>query len=230
MSPITESRSCRSQARWLGVCPEGAHVRRRTGWSMKPLSSKKTIGLPRRRAPFLFAATRAAANARWRRRPLRGLVVRASGRSNPGREASSQCDPDDTSHGTSWRLTRPLADTSKGRSSIQTSVVRPRESRSVAASASRRDGACGQDVVWRTTPLCLLSPQPDATVSPNLLKHQRSLQSRRYGCLPATIVLPAIDELAARLRFLSVSCKWIRMSTTFGSLALQGSIDPDRYA
>jgi len=32
----------------------GAHVRRRTGCSMKPLSSKNTIGLPLRRAPFFM--------------------------------------------------------------------------------------------------------------------------------------------------------------------------------
>ena len=63
MKPTAESRSCRSQARWTGVCPEGAQVRRRTGWSMKPLSSKKTMGLPLRAAPFLSAANPASAIA-----------------------------------------------------------------------------------------------------------------------------------------------------------------------
>ncbi len=233
MRPTTDSRSCRSQTRWTGVCPDGAQVRRRTGWSMKPLSSKKTTGLPRRRAPFLSAANPVSANAPWRHRPPRVLAARASGRSSPGREASSQRDRGDTPHGTSWRLPRRLADTSRGRSSIRPFAARPRESRSVAASASRRDEACGRDVVWRTTPLGLLSPQPDATVSPNPLKHQRSLRPRRHRCIPATIALPAVDELAARLRFLSVSCTTIRMSTYIGSLALQGSItireDPGRY-
>ena len=80
MKPTAESRSCRSQARCVGVSPEGAHVRRRTGWSMKPLSSKKTIGLPLRWAPFLSAANPASAIAPWLvvgfAGPLLGLLAR----------------------------------------------------------------------------------------------------------------------------------------------------------
>ena len=40
---ITESRSWRSQAYWIGVCPRGAHVRRFSGCSRKPLSSTNTM-------------------------------------------------------------------------------------------------------------------------------------------------------------------------------------------
>ena len=224
MRATAESRSCRSQARWTGVCPEGAQVRRRTGWSMKPLSSKKTIGLPRRWAPFLSAASPVCANAPWPRRLLLGPVVRASGMSSPSRGASSQRGPGDTSRGTFWRSPRPPAGRSKGRWSIRPSAVRLRESRSVAASASRRDGACGQDAAWQITPLCLLSPQPGATVSPKTPTQQRSLLPRRHTCLPAATALLAVDELAARLRFLSVSYPRVRMFTPLCSLALQGSI------
>jgi hypothetical protein len=108
---------------------------------MKPLSSKKTIGLPRRWAPFLSAANPVSATAGWPRRLLLGPVVRAFGRSSPNRGASSQRDPGDASPGTPWRSPRPPAGRSRGRRSIRPSAVRPRESRSVAASASRRDGA-----------------------------------------------------------------------------------------
>ena len=82
-----ERRSCRSHARCIGVCPEGAQVRRRTGWSMNPLSSKKTIGLPRRRAPFLCEANPGSATAPIARRRLRGPVARASDTSSPTRGA-----------------------------------------------------------------------------------------------------------------------------------------------
>jgi hypothetical protein len=49
---ITESRSCRSQLRWTGVCPRGAQVRRTSGCNMKPLSSTSTIVRRSRRAFF----------------------------------------------------------------------------------------------------------------------------------------------------------------------------------
>ena len=63
MKPTAESRSCRSHARCVGVCPEGAHVRRHTGWSMNPLSSKKTMALRPQAAPFLSGANPASATA-----------------------------------------------------------------------------------------------------------------------------------------------------------------------
>ena len=68
---IAERRSWRSQAFCTGVWPDGAHVRRRTGWSMKPLSSKKTRGVSVSRAPFLSAANPACATCD-------GVVVRLS--------------------------------------------------------------------------------------------------------------------------------------------------------
>lgn len=51
-APITLSRSRRSHERCTGVQPSGAQVRRFTGWSMKPVSSRKTMLAPRRRAFF----------------------------------------------------------------------------------------------------------------------------------------------------------------------------------
>jgi len=45
MMLMAEMRSWRSQAFSTGVWPDGAQVRRRTGWSMKPLSSNKTRGV-----------------------------------------------------------------------------------------------------------------------------------------------------------------------------------------
>ena len=199
-------------------------MRRRTGWSMKPLSSKKTIGLPLRWAPFLCEAKPVSANAPIARRRLPGHVARASGTSSPNRGASSPHDRGDTARGTCWPQRRPHGDTSKDPCRIRTSAVRLRECLTVAASASRSDGACGQDVVWQIAPRGLLSPQPDATVVLTMLKHQRSLQPPRLCCHPSATGQHAVDALAVRLGFLSVSCLWVRMFTTRCSLALQGSI------
>ncbi len=218
MSPTAERRSCRSQARSTGVWPEGAQVRRRTGVSMKPLSSKKTSGLRRRLAPFLCEANPRSAIARCLHRRLREPVALVSGRSSPERGASSRYDRDDSSRGISWRSLRPPAGRSKGRWSIRPCGARPRGSQSVVASASRSDEACGRDVVWLSTPRGLLSPQPGATVVSKLLKHQRFRPPRRHRCPPAATALPAVDELPTRLRFLSVSYHRIRMFTLLGSL------------
>ena len=206
MKLTAESRSCRSQARCVGVSPEGAHVRRRTGWSMKPLSSKKTIGLPLHWAPFLCGAKPVSANAPVPRRRLPGHVARASGTSNPNRGVSCRRDPGDTPHESSWPRLRPRADKSRVPCGIRPSAVRLRESLTVAASASRSDEACGQDVVWQITPRGLLSPQPDATVLLKILKHQRFLQPRRLCCHPSATGQRAVGALAVRLRFHSVSC------------------------
>ena len=205
MKPTAESRSCRSQARCTGVCPEGAQVRRRTGWSMKPLSSKKTMGLPRLAAPFLSAANPAFAILPRPYRLLPWHAVRASGMSSPSRGVSSRHDPSDTLREIAWPPLRPRDDRSKGRFGIQLSLARPREFSTVVASASRSDGACDQDVVWQLTPRGLLSPQPDATVVLTIAKHQRFPLLRRCRCFPATTAPRAFDELAVRLRFLSVS-------------------------
>ena len=47
MAPMTDRRSWRSQARWIGVRPRGAQVRRRTGWSIKPLGCNLRSAPPR---------------------------------------------------------------------------------------------------------------------------------------------------------------------------------------
>ena len=219
MNPTADNRSCRSQARWIGVCPEGDQVRRRTGWSMKPLSSKKTMGLPPAAAPFLFAANPAFATATWPRRPLRAPAARASGKSNPSREASSQDNRGDTRRGIGVRRPRRSADKSKSRCDSRTSVVRPKESRQVGVSASRSGGAFGRDVVWLSRHPCLLSPQPDATASPKTPKRQGFPSPRRCPCLPGLTVLPAVGEIPVPLRFLSISYLNIRIFAVYGSLA-----------
>ena len=219
MSPAAESRSCRSQARCTGVCPRGAHVRRHTGWSMKPLSSKKTIGLRLRAAPFLSAASPASATAPWRHRSLPAPVARASDKSSPDRGAFFPRSRGDTPRGISWPRLRPPADRSRGRLGSRTSVVQPRESRRVDVSVSDSDGACGRDVVWLSRHPCLLSPQPDATALPKTGKRQGFPQPRQHPCLPGSTVLPAVGELPTPLRFLSVSYLNIRISTIHGSFA-----------
>ena len=219
MNPTADNRSCRSQARWIGVCPEGDQVRRRTGWSMKPLSSKKTMGLPLAAAPFLFGANPVFAIAPWPRRPLRVPAVRASGKSNPSREASSQDNLDDTRHGISARRPRQSADRSRSRCDTRPSVVRRVESRQVGVSASRSDEAFVRDVVWLSRHPCLLSPQPAAIASPKIPKRQGFPQSRQLPCLPGSTVLPAVGEIPVPLRFLSVSYLNIRIFVIYGSLA-----------
>ena len=219
MNATADNRSCRSQARWIGVWPEGAHVRRRTGWSMKPLSSKKTTGLPLRAAPFLSAATLAFASASWPRRPLRVPAALASDKSNPSREAFAQYNPGDTPHGIFRPQPRRSGDKSKNRCDTRPSVVRPKEFPRVDVSASRSDGASDRDVVWLSRRPCLLSPQPDATALPKTPKRQGFPQPRRFPCLPGAFVLPAGGELPVPLRFLSVSYFNIRIFTIQGSLA-----------
>lgn len=219
MNPTADNRSCRSQARWIGVCPEGDQVRRRTGWSIKPLSSKKTMGLPLAAAPFLFAANPAFAIASWPRRPLRVPAARASGKSNPNCEASSRYNLGDTRHGIFVRRSRRSADRSRSRFDSRPSVVRPRESRRVDVSASCSDEAFVRDVVWLSRHPCLLSPQPAAIASPKTPKRQGFPQSRQFPCLPGSTVLPADGEIPVPLRFLSVSYLSIRIFVIHGSLA-----------
>jgi len=219
MKPIADNRSCRSQARWIGVCPEGDQVRRRTGWSMKPLSSKKTMGLPLAAAPFLFAANPTFATASWTRRRLRVPAARASGKSNPSCEASSRCNPGDTRREIFVQRPRQSADRSRSRCDTRPSVVRRVESRQVGVSASRSDEAFVRDVVWLSRHPCLLSPQPAAIVSPKTPKRQGFPQSRQSPCPPGSTVLPAVGEIPVPLRFLSVSYLNIRISIIHGSLA-----------
>jgi len=53
-TPMADNRSRRSQAFWIGVLPRGAHVRRRTGCNMKPVSSRNAIKASLR-VPLFYA-------------------------------------------------------------------------------------------------------------------------------------------------------------------------------
>jgi len=220
MRPTADKRSWRSQARWIGVCPEGDQVRRHTGWSMKPLSSKKTMGLPLSDAPFLSGANPVSAIALWPRRPLRAPVVRASGTSNPGRGAFARCNPGGTSRGIAGRRPRRSGDRSTNRFDSRPSVVRQEEFRQVGVSVSGLNGALVQDVVWPSRHPSLLSPQPFSTVLPKTAKRQGFRQPRRHLCRPGTIVLPAVGGLPIPLRFLSSSYHNLRIFTANGSLTI----------
>ena len=224
ISPIAEIRSCRSQAFCSGVWPEGAHVRRRTGCSMKPLSSKNTIGTRRRVAPFLFAAIPAFATGQWTLRLVRVLAVRASGTSCRGSGESSTRELGDTSHRNAWQLPRPPVGRSKGRCGNRTCRVRPRGFSQVVASVSRSGGAGDRDVVWPSRHLILLSARPDAIALLKTRTHRRFEQPRRQFCLPAVTSLQAAGETLIGLCFLSFSYSTVRMFTADCSLAMQGSI------
>lgn len=220
MKPTVESRSCRSHARSTGVLPDGAHVRRRSGCSMKPLSSSKIIGLPLRSAPFLCGANPGFASDRSRCRRLRVPVVRASGTSNQGRAANDRRNRGDMLREIFSRPHRPPADKSKNPFDSRPFAVRPEEFSPVVVSAERSTAAAFRDVVWLAKPLGLLSPQPAANVSRNSKKRQHSPALRSSRPPPAGVFLPASDELPVRLRFLSVSSNMVRMSTNYGSLKL----------
>ena len=219
MNPTVERRSCRSQARCVGVCPDGDQVRRHTGWSINPLSSKKTTGLPSRAAPFLSGANPVSATARWPSRRPRGRVARASDTSTQDREARSRCNPGDTSHGIAVRQPRQSDDRSTNRCDSRPFADRQEEFRGVGVSASRLGEACGRDVVWLLRHPCLLSPQPDAIVLRKTLKRQGFRGYRRFPCPGESFLPQAIDEIPTRLRFLSISYSNLRMFTQNGSFS-----------
>ena len=226
MSPITESRSWRSQASCCGVFPDGAQVLRRTGWSMKPLSSKKTMGTNSRFAPFLFAASSRRASNGWIFRRVRGPAALASGVSTRTREESSTREPGGTSRGTSWRLPRIPADRSRGRCDNRLSVVRPRVSSTTGASVSDLDGVVALDAVWLSKPSDRRLSRPASIVLRNPWKRPRFWPPRRLSCLATVTSMPADGEFPTRLHSLSVSCITVRMFTRHGSLTMQGSIEP----
>lgn len=220
MKPTAERRSCRSHARSTGVLPDGAHVRRRSGCSMKPLSSSKIIGLPLRSAPFLCGANPGFASARLRRRRHRVPATRASGTSNQGRAANGRRNRGDMLREIFSRPRRSLADKSKNPFDSRPFAVRPEEFPSVVVSAERSTAAAFRDVVRLSKPPGLLSPQPAANVSRNSKKRQNFPSLRRSSPPPAGAFPPASDELPVWSRFLSVSCNTVRMSTIYGSLKL----------
>jgi hypothetical protein len=205
MMPIAERRSWRSHAFCTGVWPDGAHVRRRTGWSMKPLSSKKTRGVSVSRAPFLSAANPACANVRWRRRPILAPAVRASDLSSQGRGESSRRDTDGSEPETAWRRQPQLAYRSKDRCGSRPCQVRPRGFLSIFVSERHSIGAWAPDAAWLSMPPCRLSSGLASNVLRKTGKPPRFPLPRRLSCLPAGVVLQADGEFPTRLRFLAFS-------------------------
>ena len=224
MSPITESRSWRSQASCCGVFPDGAHVLRRTGWSMKPLSSKKTMGISLRFAPFLFAASSPLASNGWPFRRVRGPAARASEVSTRIHGESSRREPGGTSRRTSWRLPRLPADKSRGRCDNPLSAVRPRVSSTTGVFASHPVVAFRLDAAWPSTPSGRLFSRSVSIALRNIWKRPRFWPPRRFFCLATVTSMPADDEFPTRLHSLSVSCITVRMFIRHGSLTMQGSI------
>ena len=224
MMLIAERRSWRSQAYCSGVWPEGAQVRRRTGWSMKPLSSKKKTGLSLSRAPFLSAASLARANVVGPLRRIPWLAARASGKSSSICGESSTRDTGDRKPEKFWRLSPPLVHRSKDRFCNRLVAVQPGGFSATAVFVSRRDGVWGQDEAWPSGHPSRLPSRSASIASQKRWKPLQSLRPRRFPCLPAGVVRQADGESPTRLRFRAFSCNTIRIATSYGSLARQRSI------
>lgn len=205
MALIAEIRSCRSQALCIGVSPDGAQVRRRRGWSMKPLSSKKTSGVIALRAPFLSAANPAFATARWRRRPTPALAARVFDWSNRDCEEFSRRDTGGRKLAASWRLLLRPEHRSKARCGSRPLSVPPRVTSPTSAFARRPNGVQGPDVAWLSMPPCRLPSRLASNVSPKTRKLPQFSSHRRFSCLPAGVVPQADGEFPTRLRFLAFS-------------------------
>ena len=202
---IAERRSWRSQAYWIGVWPDGAQVRRQTGCSMKPLSSKKISGLRLRFAPFLFAAIRTRASARWPLRCVPVLDARVSDMSSEGCEESSIHAPDGIRRRRSWKLLRQRGDKSIGPFGSQPFVGLSAKSLSAVASVSRLDRAGGHVTLWLSVRSVLLSARPDANALPTIRKPRQSLLPLGPFGSPAATSLPEAGELPVPMCFLSFS-------------------------
>ena len=205
MMLIAERRSCRSQALCMGVWPDGAQVRRRTGWSMKPLSSKKTSGASVSRAPFLSAANPAFATAAWRRRPTPAPAARVSGWSSRDCEESSRRDTGGRKLAASWRLPPRHAHRSKARCGSRPLPVPPGAASPASVFARRSNGASGPDAAWLSTPPCRLPSRLASNASLKIGKLPKFPSPRRFSCLPAGVVPQADGEFPTRLRFLAFS-------------------------
>ena len=205
MMAIAERRSWRSQAFCIGVWPDGAQVRRRTGWSMKPLSSRKTRGVSDSRAPFLSAANRAFANVRGRRRPILAPAARAFDLSSQGCEESSKHGMDGSEPETAWPRLPPPAHKSTDRCGSRPCVVRPRGVSATSVSERRSIGAWALDVAWLSTHPCRLASGLASNVLPKIPRPSQSSLLRRFSCHPAGVVLQADGESPTRLRFLAFS-------------------------
>ena len=205
MRAIAESRSWRSQAYWIGVWPDGAQVRRQTGCSMKPLSSKKISGLRLRLAPFLSGAIRTCASGRWPLRCAPVLDARVSGMSSRGREESSIHAPDGIRRQMCWRLLRQRVDMSTGPFDSQPFVGLSVRSSPIVVSDSHSDRAGVHDEPWLSVPSILLSERPNANALPTTRKPRQSLPPLgRFGS-PAATSLPEAGVPPIRMRFLSFS-------------------------
>lgn len=200
-----EMRSWRSQAFCTGVWPDSAQVRRRTGWSMKPLSSKKTRGVSASRAPFLFAANLASANARWHCRPTLSPAARVSGWSSRDCGESSRHDTGGRTLETSWRLPPRHVSRSRVRCGSRLFARPPRGVSPTSVSGRHSDGALDLDEAWLSMPPCRLSSGLASSASPKTRKLPRFPLSRRFSCLLAGVVPQADGEFPTRLRFLASS-------------------------
>jgi hypothetical protein len=211
MMLITERRSWRSQVYCNGVSPTGDHVRRRTGWSMKPLSSRKNRGLSDSRAPFLFVATpvRATVVERFRRIPAR--AARVSGKSTSCRAEFSKRATGGRKPEMFWRWLPPCDRMSKDRSCNRLVAVRLEGFPTTVASVSRRDEVEGQDAACFSMHPCHLVPRAASTASPKKWKPLQSRRPRRFPCLPAEVVPLADGESPTRLRFHAFSYNDIRI-------------------
>jgi hypothetical protein len=205
MTLIAEMRSWRSQAFCTGVWPHGAQVRRRTGCSMKPLSSKKTRGVSVSRAPFLFAANPASATARWRRRPPPLPAARASGNSSRGGEESSRRDTGGRTLAASWRLPPRHVNRSKARCGNRPFAVPLRGVSTTSVLGRRSNDVGGLDEAWLSMPPCRLPSRLVSNASPKTRKLSQHPSPRRFSCLPAGVVPRADGEFPTRLRFLAFS-------------------------
>ena len=224
MMLIAERRSWRSQAYCSGVWPEGAQVRRRTGWSMKPLSSKKKRGLSVSRAPFLSAASLARANVVGPLRRIPGLAARVSDKSSSICEESSRRDTGDRKPEKFCRLSPPLVHRSKDRFCNRLVAVQPEGFLTIVFFVSRRDGACDRDEAWPSRHPSRLPSRSASIASQKRWKPLQSPRPRRFPCLPAGVVRLADGESPTRLRFRAFSYNTIRIDTYYGSLARQRSI------
>jgi len=202
---IAEMRSWRSQAFCIGVWPDGAQVRRRTGWSMKPLSSKKARGVSVSRAPFLSGTNPVFATVRWHRRPIPAPAARASDWSSQDCEESSRRDTGGRKLAASWRLLPRHANRSKDRCGSQPLSDPPQVTSTTSVCERRSNEASGLDAAWLSMPPCRLSSGLASNASPKTRKLPQFSSPRRFSCLPAGVVPQADGEFPTRLRFLAFS-------------------------
>ena len=224
MMLIADRRSWRSQAYCSGVWPEGAQVRQRTGWSMKPLSSKKKMGVSLSRAPFLSVASLARANVVGPLRRIPLLAARASDKSNSSRVESSRRDRGDRKPEKFWRSSPPHVRRSKARFCNRHVAARPEGFLTTVVFVLRRDEVWGRDGALPSGHPSRLSSRPASIALQKTWKPLQSPQPRRFPCLPAGVVPLADGESPTRLRFRAFSCTTIRINTAYGSLAGQKSI------